>query len=193
MAADILAFNADVVPVGNDQKQHIEMTRDIAARFNHLYGEVFNLPEALISESTGVLPGIDGQKMSKSYNNTIDIFSTDKKLKQQVNSIVTKPINQGEPLGWDTCNIFNLFKLIATPHEIEALRTKYENGSIGYGHAKQKLLEQLHHKFDPARKDFNRLFENKDQIENLLKMSKNKAREVIQKTLTTMKEKVGLV
>ncbi len=192
MAADILCVQSDVVPVGKDQKQHVEISRELAEKFNKVFGKTFKVPKVETPEEIAVIPGTDGQKMSKSYGNTIDLFPTDKKLKKQVNSIVTKPIDQGQPLGWETCNVFKLFKLFGSKNEIEDLKKKYEEGSIGYGHAKAELLDKVHEKFDPARKEFARLLENKDEIENVLTIGKERAGEVVRNTLATMREKVGL-
>jgi tryptophanyl-tRNA synthetase len=192
MAADILCVQSDVVPVGKDQKQHVEISRELAEKFNKTYGKTLKVPKVETPEAIAVIPGTDGQKMSKSYGNTIDLFVTDKKLKKQVNSIVTKPIDQGQPLGWETCNVFTLYKLFSSSSEVEDLKKKYKEGSIGYGHAKAELLEKIHNKFDPARKEFARLLENKGEIEKVLTVGKERAGKVVRKTLATMREKVGL-
>jgi tryptophanyl-tRNA synthetase len=192
MAADILCVHADVVPVGKDQKQHLEICQEIAQKFNSAYGQTFTIPKGEIPDSVAVIPGTDGQKMSKSYGNTIDIFTTDKKLKKQVNGIVTSPISVGDPIDTATCNILKLFKMFATPEEIAEMETKYREGAIGFGDAKKNLLDKIHAKFDPARKDFNRMMEDDREIDRVLAVGKEKAGAVVRKTLRTIREKVGL-
>ena len=139
MAADILMFSADIVPVGQDQKQHIEMARDIALKFNHHYGELLTPPEAQISEVTGVLPGLDGRKMSKSYNNTIPIFADEKKLRKTIMKIKTNSLEPGDPKDSSECNIFSIYKAIANEEEISSLQNQYNDG-IGWGEAKKNTL-----------------------------------------------------
>src|SRR6202008_4961403 len=141
MAADILLYDANFVPVGKDQLQHLEMSRDIARSFNHQYGDTFIVPEAKISEEVMIVPGTDGQKMSKSYNNFINIFLPEKELKKVVMGIVTASTPLEEPMAPDTCNVFSLYKLVATPAQTEDLRAKYLAGGFGYGRAKTALLE----------------------------------------------------
>jgi len=191
MAADILAFNADVVPVGNDQKQHIEMTRDIAARFNHLYGEVFKLPEALISESTGVLPGVDGQKMSKSYNNTIPIFHEEKALLKMVRKIKTNSLEPGVPKDPTNCNVFKLFKAFASEAETNDFETRYHEG-IAWGEAKNILFELLNAELSSLRENYSEIISNRAMLEETLVLGAGKAREAATVILQDVRHAVGI-
>ncbi|HEY5621600.1 MAG TPA: tryptophan--tRNA ligase, partial [Pontiella sp.] len=151
MAADILAVNANVVPVGRDQKQHVEVTRDLAIKFNNTFGEVFTVPEPSIREHVAVVPGIDGQKMSKSYDNTIEIFAEGKPLKKRVMSVVTDSKELEDPKDPETCNVFALYKLLSTEEEQVDLAERYRAGGLGYGHAKTELLEKINEHFAPMR------------------------------------------
>src|SRR5690606_23291741 len=155
MAADILLYDAELVPVGKDQLQHLEITRDVAERFNHQMGETFVLPQAKISEEVMIVPGTDGNKMSKSRNNFLNIFLTEKELKKQVMSIQTDSTPLEEPKNPDTDNVFALYKLVATPEQTEEMRQNYLNGGYGYGHAKNALLEVLLDNYATARAKFN--------------------------------------
>jgi tryptophanyl-tRNA synthetase len=192
MAADILAVQSEVVPVGKDQKQHVEITRDLAGKFNDAYGETLTLPEPEIPEAVAVVPGTDGQKMSKSYGNTVDLFGSDAELQKQVMGIQTDSKNLGEPLDPDSCNVFKLFELVANENEIVELAEKYKAGAIGYGDAKKTLLAAIHAKFDPARAQFAKLIANPTEIEKILKTGAEKTRAEAQKTLSAVREKVGL-
>src|SRR5258708_10629027 len=154
MAADIILYDANFVPVGKDQKQHLEMARDIASSFNTMYGETFVLPDPKIEENVMTVPGIDGQKMSKSYGNIIDIFLPEKELKKQVMSIVTDSTPMEAPKNPDQDNVFVIYKLIATPEQTEAIRKKYLAGNFGYGHAKQELLGLILEKFKNEREAY---------------------------------------
>ena len=178
MAADILLYDANVVPVGKDQRQHLEMTRDIASSFNNRYGEVFVIPEAKIDEEVMTIPGTDGQKMSASYQNTIDIFQPEKKLRKNVMAIITDSTPLEEPKNPDTCNVFQLYKLLAEPDAIEQMRQNYLGGNYGYGHAKQALFELILEKFRQERETFDRLINDPAQIEQLLEIGESKAAEV---------------
>jgi len=140
MAADILIYDSDIVPVGKDQKQHVEITRDIAIKFNSIYGDIFKLPQEVIKESVAVVPGTDGQKMSKTYQNTIEMFAPEKELKKQIMKIVTDSTPLEEPKDPDKCNVFALYKLFADETQIKDIRNKYESGNFGYGHAKKNFL-----------------------------------------------------
>lgn len=193
MSADILAVQAEVVPVGRDQKQHLEIARDLAGKFNEAYGEVFELPEPEIPEAVAVVPGTDGQKMSKSYHNTIDLFADDAMLKKQVMSIVTSSTPKGEPLDPDSCNVFKLFELVAKKeNDIVELAENYKAGAVGYGDAKKLLLSAIHTKFDPARQKFNELIAKPQEIEAILTAGAKRAQAETQKTLETVRKQVGL-
>jgi tryptophanyl-tRNA synthetase len=192
-AADILIMQPDKVPVGRDQKQHLEITRDLAEKFNHTYGQTFKLPEPEIPEHVAVVPGTDGEKMSKSYGNTIELFAEDNVLKKQVMGIVTNSTPKGEPLDYKNCHVYAIFKLIADENEAHDLAEKYRNGAVGYGDAKKLLLEKIHAKFDPARLRYAELIKNHTEIEKILKAGAEKARAEARKTLEQVRKKVGLV
>jgi len=192
MAADILAVNSNVVPVGRDQKQHVEVTRDLAIRFNNTYGEVFTIPEPSIREQVAVVPGIDGQKMSKSYSNTIDIFSEGKALKKQVMKIVTDSKELEEPKDPDTCNVFALYKLFASEAEQAELAERYRAGGMGYGHAKTELLDKINELFGPMREKRAELADDMDFVEDVLRQGAEKARKLARETLRNARQAVGL-
>jgi len=192
MAADILAVNSNVVPVGRDQKQHVEVTRDLAIRFNNAYGETFTIPEPSIREHVAVVPGIDGQKMSKSYNNTIEIFSEGKPLKKQVMKIVTDSKQLEDPKDPDTCNVFALYKLFGTEAEIADLAERYRAGGLGYGHAKTELLEKINEHFGPMREKRRELEGDMDYVEDVLRQGAEKARKLSIETLRQARRAVGL-
>ncbi len=191
MAADILLYDAEIVPVGKDQQQHLEMTRDIAGSFNHAYGDTLVLPEARIDKRVMTIPGIDGQKMSKSYNNVIDIFLPEKKLRKQVMSIVTDSTPLEQPKHCKSCNVFKLYELLASESQISELKTKYEGGNFGYGHAKQSLFELILERFSNERERFNYLMKNTDEIEVELLKGAEKARVIAQSVLQRVRKKVG--
>lgn len=191
MAADILLYDAEMVPVGKDQSQHLEITRDVATKFNLKFGETFVLPDAKINEATKIVPGTDGEKMSKSRNNTINIFLPEKQLKKQVMSIVTDSKGLEEPKDPDTCHIFRLYELLASPEEIETMRANYLGGNYGYGHAKTALLELILTKFASEREKYQALMEDQSQIDKALEMGASKARLIARETLKRVREKVG--
>lgn len=191
MAADILLYDAEFVPVGKDQEQHIEMTRDVASRFHAINGETFVLPEAKISEETKLIPGTDGQKMSKSRNNFLDIFLPEKQLKKQVNSIVTDSKELEDSKEPDTCNVFALYKLLAEEQEVEEMRVKYMAGGFGYGHAKAALLDKIHTRFADQRSRYDHLMKNREEIDAALKLGADKARKTAQEVLKRVRQKVG--
>ncbi|MCE7864027.1 MAG: tryptophan--tRNA ligase [Bacteroidetes bacterium CHB5] len=191
MTADIILYNADFVPVGKDQRQHLEMARDIASVFNNLYGETFVIPEARIEESVMTIPGTDGQKMSKSYNNIIDIFLPEKELKKQIMSIVTDSTPMEQPKNPDTDNVFAIYKLVATPPQTEALRQKYLAGNFGYGHAKQELLSLILEKYSKEREVFNYYMNNLPELNRKLEQSEAKAREIARSVLARVRDKLG--
>jgi tryptophanyl-tRNA synthetase len=191
MAADILLYNANFVPVGKDQLQHLEMTRDIAQKFNHLYGETFVVPEAKIDEQVMIVPGIDGQKMSKSYHNFIDIFQSDKELLKVIKSIVTDSLPLESPKNPDTCNVYNIYKLIASHDQNINMRNNYLNGGYGYGHAKQELYELIISKFASAREEYQFLMSNPAALNHKLEKGEERARAYAQDTLSIVREKLG--
>jgi tryptophanyl-tRNA synthetase len=191
MAADILLYDAEIVPVGKDQQQHLEMTRDIAGSFNHAYGDILVLPEAQIDERVMTIPGTDGQKMSKSYNNFIDIFLPEKKLRKQVMGIVTDSTPLEDPKDWTSCNVFKLYELLASDAQISDLKTKYEGGNFGYGHAKQALFELILDSFSIERERFNHLMVHTEEIEAELQKGAEKARLIARSVLERVRKKVG--
>jgi tryptophanyl-tRNA synthetase len=192
MAADILAVNSNIVPVGRDQKQHVEVTRDLAIRFNNAFGEVFTIPEPSIRENVAVVPGIDGQKMSKSYDNTIEIFNEGKPLKKRVMKIVTDSREMEDPKDPDTCNVFSLYKLLATEEEQAALAERYRAGGMGYGHAKTELLDKINEHFAPMRDKRRELADNMDYVEDVLRHGAEKASALARETLRKARQAVGL-
>ena len=192
MAADILIYKSDCVPVGKDQKQHLEIARDLAIRFNNHFGEILTVPEELIPEEVAVVPGIDGQKMSKSYNNTIPIFAKEKALRKVVMSIVTDSKGLEEPKDPDSCNVYALYKLVATPAELQEMREKLLAGNYGYGHAKQALFEKLWAFFEPMRKRREELENNMDYVRDLMKRNAERARCEAEILLTKVRQAVGL-
>ncbi|MEQ9102611.1 MAG: tryptophan--tRNA ligase [Imperialibacter sp.] len=191
MAADILLYDANVVPVGKDQLQHLEMARDIAGAFNSRYGEVFVMPEARIDQQLMTIPGIDGQKMSKSYGNTIDIFTSEKDLKKQVMSIVTDATPLEEPKDPDTNNVFKLYSLLASPSDVEAMRGKFLGGNYGYGHAKKELLELILSHFAKERAIFDYFMTHHDELEAKLQEGEAKARVIARKVLDRVRDTLG--
>jgi len=191
MAADILGYDAELVPVGKDQIQHLEMTRDIATAFNNAYGETFVLPKALIDEKIMTIPGVDGQKMSKSYNNYIDVFLPEKELKKQVMSIISDSKGLEEPKDPDASIIFKLYSLLAPESDIQDMRTKYLAGNYGYGHAKTALFELIMSKYVEQRRLFNQYMNNLPELDNELKKGADKARSIISKVLDRAREKAG--
>lgn len=190
MASDIILYDANLVPVGKDQIQHLEMARDIATKFNLAYGETFVIPEAKVDQSVMTIPGIDGQKMSKSYNNYIDIFQDEKALKKVVMSIQTDSTPLEEPKNPDTCNVFKIYSVVADTASIEELRKKYLGGNFGYGHAKTELLAVLVEKFKNERAIFNQYMSAPAEIEAKLKVGADKARNVASKVLGKVRSKV---
>ena len=191
MAADILLYDANFVPVGKDQLQHLEITRDVASRFNHQMGETFVLPEAKIDEQIMIIPGTDGQKMSKSRNNFINIFLDDKALLKQIKTIETDSTPLEEPKNPDTCNVFALYKLLGSAEEVADLRAKYEAGNYGYGHAKQELFELIVEKFKTEREKYNYYSNNLEEVDKLLLEGAAKASTVANGVLKRVREKLG--
>ena len=191
MAADILLYDAEIVPVGKDQLQHVEMTRDVADRFNHKMGVTLVPPEAKVQENTKLIPGTDGEKMSKSRNNTINIFLADKQLRKQIMGIETDSTPLEEPKNPETCNAFALYQLLASKEQIAEMRANYEGGNYGYGHAKQALFELICEKFKTERERFSYFMENKNEIDAQLIIGAEKARKVAQDTLKRVRAKTG--
>lgn len=191
MAADILLYDATIVPVGKDQKQHLEMTRDVANRFNLKFGETFILPEEKIEEETMLVPGTDGEKMSKSRGNYIDILLPEKELKNQIMSIVSDSTPLESPKNPDNCATFALYKLIAEENEISQMRKNYLEGNYGYGHAKKALYELILVKFASERAKFTALMADKSQIDIALKIGAEKAKIVAKEVLSRVRGKVG--
>ncbi|WP_299776602.1 tryptophan--tRNA ligase [uncultured Formosa sp.] len=192
MAADILLYDAEIIPVGKDQLQHIEMTRDVASRFHaKMGGETFVLPEGKMLENGMLIPGTDGSKMSKSKNNLINIFLNDKKLRKQVMSIQTDSTPLEAPKDWSTCNCFAIYSLLASQEQIATMKANYENGNYGYGHAKQALFELIIERFATERERFNYYMNNLEEIDKALAVGAEKARQVAENTLARVREKVG--
>lgn len=191
MAADILLYNAEKVPVGKDQLQHIEMARDVASRFNHQMGEVFTLPEAMISEETKYIPGIDGNKMSKSRGNTIDIFLTDKKLRKRIMSMPTDSTPLEDPKDTSTCPVFGLYSILATDVDVAKMKENYEGGGYGYGHAKQALFELIVDQYAEQREKYSYYMNNTDEVEKALLVGAEKAQRVANSVLLKVRSKLG--
>jgi len=191
MAADILLYDANIVPVGKDQVQHLEITRDIASRFNHQYPNSFVLPETKVDERVMIVPGTDGQKMSKSYNNFIDIFLTDKKLRKQIMGIKTDSTPMEDKKDAEVCNIYKIYKLLSTEEQATALFEKYAGGNYGYGHAKQELFELICENFSAERAQFNHLMENKEIIDLELKKGAVKAKVIAKEVLQRVRKNIG--
>jgi tryptophanyl-tRNA synthetase len=191
MAADILMFNASKVPVGKDQIQHVEMARDIAQRFNHIYGETFVLPEAVVDDKVATLSGLDGRKMSKSYNNTIPLFVPAKKLRKLIMKIKTNSLEPGEPKDTNDCALFDIYKAFATPAETEAMAGKFAEG-IGWGNAKQELFEYLDAHLESARIEYDKLVADPAHIEAELQKGAVKARETSTALIAKVRKAVGI-
>ena len=191
MAADILLYDAHIVPVGKDKSQHLEMTRDVASRFHHQLGETFVMPETKLQESTMYVPGTDGEKMSKSKGNTINLFQPDKKLRKQLMGIVTDSTPMEEPKDPSKDNVFALYKLLAAQDEIEAMSANYLAGNYGYGHAKQALYEVILHKFEEPREKFDYYMNHLNEVDAALALGAEKAKKVANDVLARVREKVG--
>lgn len=191
MAADILMYDADFVPTGKDQLQHIEMTRDVASRFNNLMGNTFVLPNPVLQKDTQYVPGTDGNKMSKSKNNTINIFLPEKKLKKTIMSISTDSIPLDDPKNPDKCNVFKLYSLLASPKEIGFLKAKYLSGGMGYGTAKELLYELILKKFKSERLKFDYYNSNPEEVYTALEKGASKARKIANNVLARVRNKIG--
>lgn len=192
MAADILLYDAEKVPVGKDQKQHLEMTRDMAQKIEHYYGRpLLTIPEPLIDEKVMTIPGVDGRKMSKSYNNSINLFSSDKELKRQVMSIVTDSKGLDDPKDPQSCNVFALYEKVAPSEKVEEMAEAYRQGGYGYGDAKKALLAELKESFGPIRESYFELMKEPEQIDAELLKGAERARPIAQKTLNRVRETMG--
>ena len=191
MAADILLYDAEIVPVGKDQKQHLEMTRDIGISFNKKFGDTFIIPEPQISSQIDIVPGTNGKKMSKSYGNTLDIFQPDKKLRKNIMNIQTDSLNLEAPKNPSACNVFKLYELLGSEEEIQALRKSYLKGNYGYGNAKQELFELILRKFARERKTYEELMSRPKLLEKILSKGESKASKIAHSVLSRVKSKIG--
>ncbi|HBA86241.1 MAG TPA: tryptophan--tRNA ligase [Verrucomicrobia bacterium] len=192
MAADILIMQTNTVPVGRDQKQHVEVTRDIAIKFNNQYGEVFTIPAPSIRDEVAVVPGLDGQKMSKSYNNTIEIYGDPKQMEKKIMSIVTDSKTVEDPKDPETCNVFALYKLFAGDEQRRDMEERYRKGGMGYGQAKKELAEMFDAYFTPFRQKREELLRHPDYVDEVLRKGAEKAREEACKTMRLARRAVGL-
>ena len=192
MAADILLYDANYVPVGKDQIQHLEITRDVASKFNNLHGETLIMPQAIVDDNTKLIIGTDGQKMSKSKNNIINIFLPDNQLKKQIMSIKTDSLPIESPKNPHKCNVFALYSLIAKDKEVKQMKENYENGGFGYGEAKNKLFELILETYSKQRETYKYLMENKNEIDEILKEGSIKAKKVADEVIKRVKSKLGI-
>jgi tryptophanyl-tRNA synthetase len=193
MAADILLYDIDLVPVGKDQIQHIEIARDIAQKFNNEHGEIFKLPQFKVDESVATVPGTDGEKMSKSYGNTIDLFTTQKRLKKQVGKIVTDSTPLEEPKEYEGCNLYKICELFMSEKELEDLRERYKRGGEGYGHFKADLSDKIWSCFEEAREKKAYYDEHEDEVMDILKLGAKKAKKIASKKIETVRKCVGIL
>lgn len=191
MAADILLYDAEIIPVGKDQEQHIEMTRDVASRFHAKVGETFVLPKAEVQKETKLIPGTNGGKMSKSQNNTINIFLTDKKLRKQIMGIQTDSTPLEDAKDWSTCNCFAIYSLLASKAQVAQMKKNYENGGYGYGHAKQALFELIVETFQKPRERYNYYINNLQEIDKILTLGAEKAKLVANNVLKRVRNQIG--
>ncbi|MBW2503108.1 MAG: tryptophan--tRNA ligase [Deltaproteobacteria bacterium] len=193
MTADILMFQSNKVPVGKDQKQHVEVARDIAHKFNNEYGPIFTVPEPEIDEDVATVPGLDGQKMSKSYGNTIDLFAEEKTLRKQIMRIITAPIPVEAPKDPDDCNVYKIFRLFLDKDQDEALRQRYQAGNLGFGDVKQELFETVRDYFAPQAERRKALLDDPSSLRSILSRGAEKARYAASKTLLKVRKKTGLI
>ena len=191
MAADILLYDAHVVPVGKDQLQHLEITRNVASIFHHVFGDTFILPHEQLQEDTQLIPGTDGEKMSKSKNNIIDIFASEKELIKQIQSIQTDSTELEKPKNWKTCNLFKIYKLLADEDQIKIMKENYENGGYGYGHGKKELSELILSKYKTEREKFTYYIANPDEVEKILSKGAVKAKITADDVLQRVRKKLG--
>ena len=192
MAADILLYDANYVPVGKDQMQHLEITRNVASKFNNLHGDTLIIPEAIVNEDTKLIIGSDGQKMSKSKNNIINIFLPNNKLKKQIMSIKTDSLSVESPKNPDTCNVFKLYSLIGKEKDVIQMKEKYKNGGYGYGEAKNELFELIIQTYSKQREKYNYLMDNKNEMDQILNEGSKKAKKVADQVIKRVKSKLGI-
>lgn len=190
MASDILLYDADLVPVGKDQKQHLEMTRDIAVKFNNQYGHYFTVPEAVISEEQMIVPGVDGRKMSKSYGNHIDPFEDERILRKKVMGIVTNSVGRDDPKDFDNCTVFKLYSLFSNDSEIEEMKLKYQSGMM-YSEAKTRLFDKIMEHFEKPRQEYNRIINDRQYLDSILKIGSEKANHVSEKKMGIIRSVLG--
>tara|TARA_B100001109_G_scaffold90051_1_gene73454 strand:+ start:3025 stop:4005 length:981 start_codon:yes stop_codon:yes gene_type:complete len=191
MAADILLYDAHIVPVGKDQLQHLEITRNVASRFHNVFGDTFILPQEHLQEETKLIPGTDGEKMSKSKNNIIDIFASEKELIKQIQSIQTDSTELEKPKNWKTCNLFKIYKLLADEDQIKIMKENYEKGGYGYGHGKKELSELILSKYKTEREKFTYYIANPDEVEKILSKGAVKAKITADDVLQRVRKKLG--
>ena len=191
MAADILLYDAHVVPVGKDQLQHLEITRNVASRFHNVFGDTFIIPQEHLQEDTKLIPGTDGEKMSKSKNNIIDIFASEKELIKQIQSIQTDSTELEKPKNWKTCNLFKIYKLLADEDQIKIMKENYEKGGYGYGHGKKELSELILSKYKTEREKFTYYIANPDEVEKILSKGAVKAKITADDVLQRVRKKLG--
>ena len=191
MAADILLYDADIVPVGKDQVQHLEITRDIAGAFNHIFPNSFLIPETKLDKRVMIVPGTNGEKMSKSYNNVVDIFQSDKKLRKQIMAIKTDSSTFEEKKDAENCNVFKLYKLLASQEQCKLLKSKYESGNFGYGEAKQNLYDLIISNYKHERERYNYLMNNKEILEEELFKGAQKAKVIASEVLNRVRKNIG--
>ena len=192
MAADILLYDANYVPVGKDQMQHLEITRNVASKFNNLHGDTLIIPEAIVNEDTKLIIGSDGQKMSKSKNNIINIFLPNNKLKKQIMSIKTDSLSVESPKNPDACNVFKLYSLIGKEKDVIQMKEKYKNGGYGYGEAKNELFELIIQTYSKQREKYNYLMDNKNEMDQILNEGSKKAKKVADQVIKRVKSKLGI-
>ena len=192
MAADILLYDANYVPVGKDQMQHLEITRNVASKFNNLHGDTLIIPEAIVNEDTKLIIGSDGKKMSKSKNNIINIFLPNNKLKKQIMSIKTDSLSVESPKNPDVCNVFKLYSLIGKEKDVIQMKEKYKNGGYGYGEAKNELFELIIQTYSKQREKYNYLMDNKNEMDQLLNEGSKKAKKVADQVIKRVKSKLGI-
>lgn len=192
MAADILLFQSNIIPVGKDQKQHVEMTRDIAIKFNNHYGDIFTIPEPEIDDNVATVPGVDGQKMSKSYDNTVEIFEDFKSMKKKIMRFVTDSKTLEEPKDPDNCNLFDLYKLFADESQQQDMAQRYRAGGLGYGHVKKELVELIWSHFEPYRQRREELIKDPGQVLEILRKGGEKTNAVAEETMAKVREAIGI-